>query len=239
MAVETSAIAVQVARVRERVARAAKQAGRDPAEITLVAVSKTFPASAIREAYAAGVRHFGENRVQEWEAKRLQLNDLEATWHLVGHLQTNKARRAVRLFHTVDSLDSIRLAEKLEAALADLDAPTGAAPARMPVLLEVRLAPEETKHGVEPEALPALAEAVLRLPHLELRGLMCIPPWAENPEQVRPYFRQLRQFRDRLEQQLGHCLPELSMGMSHDFEVAITEGATQIRLGTAIFGARD
>jgi pyridoxal phosphate enzyme (YggS family) len=239
MAVETSAIAFQVARVRERMARAAEHAGRDPTEITLVAVSKTFPATAIREAYAAGVRHFGENRVQEWEAKRSQLEDLEATWHLVGHLQTNKARRAARLFHTVDSLDSIRLAEKLEAALAELDAPPGTAPARMPVLLEVRLAPEETKHGVEPEALPALAEAVLGLRHLELRGLMCIPPWAENPEQVRPYFRQLRQLRDRLAQQLGHSLPELSMGMSHDFEVAITEGATQIRLGTAIFGARD
>ncbi len=239
MAVEASAIAAKVAQVRERMMRAAEQAGRDPAGITLVAVSKTFPATAIREAYAAGVRHFGENRVQEWETKRSQLHDLEATWHLVGHLQTNKARRAARLFHTVDSLDSIRLAEKLEAALAELDTPPSVAPARMPVLLEVRLAPEETKHGVEPEALPALAEAVLELRHLELRGLMCIPPWVENPEQVRPYFRLLRQLRDQLEQQLGCSVPELSMGMSHDFEVAITEGATQIRLGTAIFGARD
>jgi len=238
MAVETSAIAVNLARVRERIARAAEHAGRDPAEITLVAVSKTFPAAAIREAYAAGVRHFGENRVQEWEAKHPLVADLAATWHLVGHLQTNKARRAARLFHTVDSLDSWKLAQKLDAAVAELAASGPRREVVLPVLIEVRLAPEETKHGVEPEELPALAEAVLGLRHLELRGLMCIPPLLVDPEQVRPYFRRLRTLRDDLQQRLGRPLPELSMGMSHDFEVAIQEGATQVRLGTAIFGAR-
>jgi PLP dependent protein len=247
MGVDTASIAANLDTVRERVARAAQRAGRKPEEITLVAVSKTFPAESIRLAYAAGVRHFGENRVQEWEKKQPLLADLEATWHLVGHLQSNKAARGTRLFHSIDALDSAHLAQKLDDALVP--------PAKRLVLIEVRLAPEETKNGASEADLPALVEAVLRLPHLDLRGLMCIPPYFDEPEQARPYFRRLRELRDALRRSLraegaGHpgasalpgaeesLLPDLSMGMSHDFEVAVEEGATQVRLGTAIFGPR-
>jgi len=229
-----TSIADRLERVRERIARAAERAGRKPEEITLVAVSKTFPAEAIREAYVAGVRHFGENRVQEWEGKQPHLTDLKATWHLVGHLQSNKARRAAALFHAVDSLDRVELAEKLSRTLAD-----GKAAKRLAVLIEVRLAPEETKTGVEEKDLPRLAEAAAALPHLDLRGLMCLPPYLDDPERLRPYFRRLRELRDALSREIGRPLPELSMGMTHDFEVAIEEGATQVRLGTAIFGARN
>ncbi|HEX2715313.1 MAG TPA: YggS family pyridoxal phosphate-dependent enzyme [Candidatus Acidoferrales bacterium] len=225
MGVDTASIAANLETVRERIARGAHRAGRKPEEITLVAVSKTFPAESIRLAYAAGVRHFGENRVQEWEKKQPLLADLEATWHLVGHLQSNKAARGARLFRSIDTLDSLHLAQKLDHALAP-------AAARLTVLIEVRLAPEETKNGANEAGLPALTEAVLRLPHLDLRGLMCIPPYFDDPQQARPYFRRLRELRDALR------LPELSMGMSHDFDVAIEEGATQVRLGTAIFGPR-
>jgi len=255
----SSAIASNLERLRERIARAAARAGRRAEDVTLVAISKTFPVEAIREAYACGVRHFGENRVQEWEGKQAQLADIDATWHLVGHLQSNKARRAAHLFHAIDSLDRIELAQKLDRAWAeDLkkpitenteaqrtqrepiaeDAEAQRAQRKLEVLLEVRLAPEETKTGVSPEELPRLVEATLTLPHLDLRGLMCIPPLLDDPEQVRPYFRSLRELRDRLTSQLGTPLPELSMGMSHDFEVAIEEGATQVRIGTAIFGER-
>ena len=229
MGVQATSIAANLEGVRERILRAAERAGRKPEQITLVAVSKTFAAESIRLAHAAGVRHFGENRVQEWEAKQPFLADLDATWHLVGHLQSNKAARAARLFHAVDSLDSLPLARKLDRAVAR----------RLPVLIEVRLAPEETKSGVNEADLPVLAEAVLGLSHLELRGLMCIPPYLYDPVQVRPYFRKLRELRDALAARLGQPLPELSMGMSHDFEVAIEEGATQIRLGTALFGPRE
>ena len=241
MSVEIASIAANLARVEERIARAAERAGRDPREITLVAVCKTFPAGAIRAAYAAGVRHFGENRVQEWETKQPQLAGLDAVWHLVGHLQSNKARRAAQLFNAIDSVDSVSLAEKLNSALADGGA------RRLAVLVEVRLAHEDTKTGVDEPGLRPLAEAVLRLPHLDLRGLMVIPPYFDDPEQARPFFRRLREVRDDLRRNLGASaaasgkeplFPELSMGMSHDFEVAIEEGATQVRLGTAIFGAR-
>ena len=228
----TATIATNLERVRERIARAAERAGRHAEEITIVAVSKTFPASAIREAYGCGLRHFGENRVQEWATKRPQVSDLDATWHLVGHLQSNKAQRAARLFHAVDSLDDVSLAKKLSDAVAQGGA------SRMPVLLEVRLSHEETKTGVSEAELTRLAETVLGLPHLDLRGLMTIPPYFENPEGARPIFRKLKQIRDELSSQLTRELPELSMGMSHDFEVAIEEGATQIRLGTALFGER-
>ncbi len=260
MGVETSSIAANVEAVRGRILRAAARAGRKPEEITVVAVAKTFPAESIRLAHAAGVRHFGENRVQEWEQKRPLLEDLDATWHLVGHLQSNKAGRAVRLFHTIDSLDSLPLAQKLASAMAGLTEvggqsfssdvgagglPRASAPEgklrrvpQLPVLIEVRLALEETKTGVSEADLVGLAEGVLALPHLDLRGLMCVPPYFEDPEQVRPYFRRLRELRDALVTRLRVPLPELSMGMSHDFEVAIEEGATQVRLGTAIFGAR-
>jgi pyridoxal phosphate enzyme (YggS family) len=232
-------------RVRERIERAARRAGRNPEEITLVAVSKTFPAEAIRAAFEAGVRHFGENRVQEWERKRGSLSDLPATWHLVGHLQSNKARRAVELFHTIDSVDSLELARQLDRIVAERAGGGGKAE-RLPVLLEVRLAPEASKSGAEPEEVPGIVAGMLALSHLELQGLMCIPPFAENPEESRPYFRRLREL---LEQARAGCvakagaeaaaaLARLSMGMSGDFEVAIEEGATEVRLGTAIFGER-
>ncbi len=282
MGVETSSIAANVEVILERILRAAQRSGRKPAEITLVAVAKMFPAESIRAAYAAGLRHFGENRVQEWEAKRPLLADVDATWHLVGHLQGNKAARAVRLFHCVDSLDSIALAQKLDHAMASLcsgglnlsrtpsrePATDGAlkrtatrtggtsapvigegAAHRLPVLIEVHLGDEPSKTGVTEADLPALAEAALALPHLDLRGLMCLPPYFDDPERVRPFFRHLRELRDALRRHSSchsesasadeeSLLPELSMGMSHDFEAAIEEGATEVRLGTAIFGSR-
>jgi pyridoxal phosphate enzyme (YggS family) len=223
-------IAGNVAEVGERIEKAANRAGRQPEEITLVVVSKTIPAERIQEAYSAGVRHFGESRTQEWEAKAPLLVGLDATWHLVGHLQRNKAARAVNLFHEIDSLDTLPLAEKLERGAGD--------GRRLPVLLEVKLDPEGKKAGCVPEDLPRLAEGVLLMPHLELRGLMTVPPAVKELEEVRPYFRRLRELRDSLAAQVKLALPELSMGMSRDFEIAIEEGATQIRVGTAVFGER-
>ncbi len=220
-------------RVQKRIAAAARRAGRRGEEVTLIGVSKTHPPEAIRAAYEAGLRHFGENRVQEWERKRSSVEDLDAKWHLIGHLQSNKAARAAGLFHCVDSVDDFALAQRLDRARHDL----GAAD-RMRVLLEVRVAEEETKSGVSAAELPALAEKVTMLPRLELAGLMCIPPFLEDSESVRPYFRRLRELRDELETRLGRALPVLSMGMSHDFEVAIEEGASEVRIGTALFGTR-
>ena len=188
----------------------------------------------IREAFEAGVRHFGENRVQEWEGKRGVVEELGATWHLVGHLQSNKAARAARLFHCVDSVDDFALAQRLDKARHDLGVEE-----RMRVLIEVRVAEEEMKSGVSVAELSSLVERVTKLPRLELMGLMCIPPFAEDPEQVRPHFRRLRELRNELGKQVGRDLPVLSMGMSHDFETAIEEGATEIRIGTALFGTRD
>jgi pyridoxal phosphate enzyme (YggS family) len=246
-------IAQNLAAIRERIARAAARAGRNPDQVTLVAVSKTFSAEHIREAYTAGVRHFGENRVQEWEGKYSQVADLDATWHLIGHLQSNKARRAAGLFHTIDSVDSLSLAQKLDRAVSESSAALQGGiplPSRLPILIEVRLSPELTKSGVHPDELHALAEAILALPHLDLRGLMTIPPLLNNPEDVRPYFCRLRELRDSLRTLLASMaglsltpaprplIPVLSMGMSHDFEVGIEEGATQVRLGTALFGER-
>jgi len=221
------------ASVQERIASAGQKAGRRAEEITLIAVSKTHPAEAIRMAYAAGLRHFGENRVQEWEGKRAAVGDVPATWHLVGHLQSNKAARAAGLFHTVDSVDDLALVQRLDRARSELNARE-----KLRVLLEVRLAPEEAKTGVTPEELPALAEKLVLLSQLELAGLMCIPPLEEDAENARPYFRRLRELRDDLSTKLGRPLPVLSMGMSHDFGVAIEEGATEVRIGTAIFGGR-
>jgi len=231
--------------------------------VTLVAISKTFPGTAIRAAWEAGIRHFGENRVQEWEGKRAEVVDLAATWHLVGHLQSNKARRAAQQFNAVDSLDSIDLARRLSTAVAEGAEAAGvapgfrpasageSAPGRLRVLVEVRLAPEKTKTGADPVDLEALARGVLELPRLDLRGLMCIPPLESNPEQARLYFRRLRELREALRTTLAATpaaaataargetfLPVLSMGMSQDFEVAIEEGATEVRIGTAVFGSR-
>ena len=207
-----------------------------------MAVSKTQPAEAIRAAYEAGVRHFGENRVQEWESKRAALADLvDARWHLIGHLQSNKARKAAGFFHRVDSVDSVALAAKLNAAVAELGGE------QLGVLIEVRVSPEAAKSGVEEAGLSDLVDAIVALSHLELRGLMCIPPFFEEAEKARPFFRRLCELRVSLctllakrhsERREESILPELSMGMSHDFEVAIEEGATQVRVGTALFGAR-
>jgi pyridoxal phosphate enzyme (YggS family) len=220
--------------VRERIFVAAQRTGRRAEEITLIGVSKMHPAEAIREAYAAGLRHFGENRVQEWEGKESGTRDLNATWHLIGHLQSNKAVRAAKLFHAIDSVDDFALSQRLDRARSE----AGAA-AKLRVLIEVHIAKEEAKSGAEVEELPVLAEKVAGLPMLELVGLMCIPPFAENVEETRPYFKRLRELRDDLTKRLGLVLPVLSMGMSHDFEVAIEEGATEVRVGTALFGTRN
>jgi pyridoxal phosphate enzyme (YggS family) len=224
-------LAANLARVRKRIARAAEVAGRLADEITLVAVSKTFSVEAIRAAYDVGVRHFGENRVQEMDTKRPKLADLDATWHFIGHLQSNKARLATQLFDRLDALDSLPLAQKLDTAAREHGK-------RLPVLIEVHLGGEQTKSGVAEGDLPVLIEGVAALPNLELRGLMAVPPYCHDPERVRPYFRQLRVLRDTLSQGSGRQFPSLSMGMSHDFEVAIEEGATEIRVGTALFGTR-
>jgi PLP dependent protein len=250
----TPIIAENLARIRERIERAASRAGRSAGEVTLVAVSKTHPAERIREAYNVGVRHFGENRVQEWESKCASVLDLDATWHLIGHLQSNKVNRAARFFHTIDSVDTVALAERLEraqkefttegtedtekkrASVNSADAVNGE---RLRVLIEVKLDPGAAKSGVGGDQVAWLAEAVLRLPHLDLRGLMGVPPYLENAEKVRPYFRRSRELRDNLRAKFGAgTLPVLSLGMSHDFEVAIEEGATEIRIGTALFGVR-
>jgi len=222
-----------VAQVRERIAAACRRSGRRLDEVKLVAISKTFPPESIRAAYEAGLRDFGENRVQEAAAKRPALADLSVTWHLVGHLQTNKAKAARELFHWVDSVDSFRLAQKLEHA----EPSSGE---RLAVLLEVNLGEEASKTGVGDSEIFQLAQQISQLATLEVRGLMVIPPFFDDPEQVRPYFRRLRQLAQEIEARKipNLSMQELSMGMSHDFEVAIEEGATMIRVGTAIFGER-
>jgi len=242
-------IAGNIAHIRERIVAAAARAGRNPSEIALMAVSKTMPADRIREAFEAGQRLFGENRVQEFQAKHAELSAAsptvasaavcnvfeieQAEFHLIGHLQSNKAAKAVELFHSVDSVDSLRLAERLDAAAAKLGK-------TLRVLAEVNVGGEQEKSGIAPDS-PELLEilrAASRLRNLEFRGLMTIPPFTENPEGARPYFRRLRELRDRLSAETGIALPELSMGMSHDFEIAVEEGSTCVRIGTAIFGGR-
>ena len=231
MASQDTLIASNLAEIRERIAQSAARAGRIGEDITLVAVSKTFPPGAIRSAYELGLRHFGENRVQERESKQAAVADLDATWHLIGHLQSNKARRAANLFNRVDSVDSVALAQKLDTAAASETK-------RLKILIEVHLGGEATKSGVPEAGLPALAESIAQLQNLELLGLMTIPPYFDEPEQVRPYFRRLRELCDQIGAQLRSPLTVLSMGMSHDFEIAIEEGATEIRVGTALFGER-
>jgi len=225
-----SAIALQqdlkagVERVRERIARACQRAGRDPDSVTLIAVSKGQPVEAVRAAYAAGLRHFGENRIQEAAPKieAAKAAGVEATWHLVGHLQSNKAKAAAADFDIIHSVDSAKL-------LARLD---GAAPAPRDVLLQVNVAAEPQKQGIAPGEVEALVEAAGEAANLRLRGLMTIAPIAADPEDVRPVFHELRELAERFE------LPDLSMGMTDDFEVAIAEGATLVRVGRAIFGER-
>ncbi len=227
-------IADRVAAVRERIARAADRASRSPGDVTLVAISKTHPADAVRAAFAAGVRDFGENRVQEAEPKIAATADLAASglrWHLVGHLQSNKVRRAAALFDVVQSVDSLELAERLARFGAEAVRPVRG-------LVQVDLAGEETKFGLpEAELLPVL-EALRGREGLRVEGLMVLPPYFEDPERARPYFRRLRSLHDR-----AHAAGllegrELSVGMSHDFEAAVEEGATIVRVGTAIFGER-
>jgi pyridoxal phosphate enzyme (YggS family) len=219
--------------IRERIGAAAKRSGRREEDITLIAVSKTHPAEAIRTAFALGVNHFGENRVQEWEGKRGAVEDLPGEWHLIGHLQSNKAARAAKLFHSVDSVDDLALAQRLHRARSE-----SGDTRKLRVLIEIRVAPEETKSGVEIAELPMLAEEIVGLGNLDFQGLMCIPPFFDEPEKARPYFVSLRELKERLEATLGRKLPVLSMGMSHDFEFAIEEGATEVRVGTALFGTR-
>jgi PLP dependent protein len=230
-------IAENLAIVRERIAAAARRLGRRPEDVALMAVSKTFPAEGIQEAYAAGQRLFGENRVQEFAEKSAAVADLaNAEFHLIGHLQSNKAARAAQLFSTVESLDSLALARKLDAAAA-------ANPnRRLAVLIEINVGGEAAKSGVAPDSpeLEQLLTAAPGLQHLEFRGLMTIPPFTEDPEGARGYFRRLRELHDRIATRHlpAVSMDVLSMGMSHDFEVAIEEGSTCVRLGTAIFGER-
>jgi PLP dependent protein len=219
--------------VRARLHAAARSAGRDPGSVQLVAVSKLQPAAAVREAYAAGQRDFGENYVQELVQKADQLRDLpELRWHLIGHLQRNKARLVVPLTSLLHTVDTAELALELSRRFA------GIAPekARLPVLVEVSIAGEEQKHGVAPEALTELLASIEALPSLLLRGLMCVPPFTEDPAGARPFFDELARLRER--HGGPQRLPELSMGMTHDLEQAVAAGATLVRVGTAIFGAR-
>jgi pyridoxal phosphate enzyme (YggS family) len=212
----------RLAAVRERLARAAERAHRDPAGVLLLAVTKVFPASVIHDAYALGLRDFGENYVQEFEGKAPEVASLaDARFHLIGHLQSNKSRKAAELFQTIQTIDSAKLARRLNEASRPLR-----------VMLEVKLSYEDAKSGADPEELPELIAAVRECPNLDLRGLMTMPPWSDDPEAARGYFRQLRELAER------HSLPELSMGMSHDLETAIEEGATCVRVGTALFGKR-
>jgi pyridoxal phosphate enzyme (YggS family) len=227
------AIADRLTDIRARIERAARSVGRDPSSVTLVAVSKTFPTTAVRDAYAAGQRDFGENRVQEGLQKIDAAGDLAIRWHLLGHLQTNKARKAAPAFAVIQSVDSVELLQKLDAVAAD-------AGHRPDLLIQVDLAHEATKHGVPPDTVPRLFDAAARCRAARLVGLMTLPPAPETPEDARPWFRQLRELRDQW-QAAGvpaTMLGELSMGMSGDYEVAVQEGATIVRVGTAIFGER-
>jgi len=216
--------------VKRRIAAAAHRAGRDPGEVRLVAVSKKVDLERIRQAVAAGHRLFGENYLQEAKTKIPALGP-GLSWHLVGSLQTNKAKGAVELFDLIHAADRQRLVQALDQAAAAFGK-------IQDLLIQVNLAGEETKSGAAPEEVPELLREVTRLPHLRVLGLMTMPPWFDDPEKVRPYFRELRELRDRLRRLVGLPLTELSMGMSGDYEAAVEEGATLVRVGTAIFGAR-
>jgi pyridoxal phosphate enzyme (YggS family) len=229
-------IAENIAGIRQRIAAAAARVKRSPDSITLMAVTKTVEPARIREAYEAGLRMFGENRVQEFEGKMEALRDLnDAEWRLIGHLQSNKAKKAVESFHWVDSVDSLRLAQKLNEAAKQLGR-------TLPVLIEIKVSEEESKAGIEMDS-PGLEDLLLgaaKLESLSIRGLMTVPPYTEDPEGARLYFRTLRDLRDKiaLRKLPNISMDVLSMGMSNDFEVAIEEGSTCVRVGSAIFGAR-
>lgn len=238
---DASVLHARAEEVLGRIGRAARRAGREPGEVTLVAVSKTHPAALVREAAAAGLRDFGENRVQEAEGKIAELKPEapDVRWHLIGHLQPNKARRAARLFDLIHSVDSVALVERLERICAEDGR------AALDVLVQVDLAGEESKGGATEAELPAIFEALKDCRRVRCRGLMTLPPFFEDAERVRPYFRRLRNLRDlwrlrggRVRGGLAEDAGELSMGMSHDFEVAVEEGATLVRVGTSVFGER-
>ena len=223
--------------INRRIAAACERAGRQASEITLVAVSKTVTVARIREAIEAGVHTLGESRVQEAAAKIPELSAISAErkvqWHLIGHLQSNKARRAVELFDAVHSVDDFKLAERLDLL-------AGESGKRLPIFIEVNLGGEKSKTGAAPGEVLPLCEQIGKLPRLELKGLMTVPPLSDNPEDARPFFRHLRRLRDEARQAgaAGGQFNDLSMGMSDDFEIAIEEGATFVRIGTALFGAR-
>jgi hypothetical protein len=223
-------ISANLERIRNEIADACAHAHRDPGSVALMAVSKMHPPEAILEAHAAGQRLFGENRVQEWQSKQPVVSAADIVMHLIGPLQNNKTTKAAELFHAVDTLDSFKTAERLHRAAAALNK-------TIPVLIEVKLSPEDTKHGLAPEDLPTLLEELAPLTNLTVRGLMTVPPWSEDPKPARPYFQHLRRLRDEL-QPTHPTLTELSMGMTNDFRVAIEEGSTTVRIGTAIFGKR-
>jgi pyridoxal phosphate enzyme (YggS family) len=225
-------IAENLLEVKNSIAAAARRAGRDPAEVRLVVVSKTVPVERLKEAVEAGQHLFGENYLQEAQPKIAALGD-EVTWHFVGALQTKKAKGVVGLFDVIHSVDRLKLAQALDQAAAKRGL-------IQDILIQVNLAGEETKSGVEPEEAAGLLKEIVKLPHLRVTGLMTMPPWFSDPERVRPYFRALRELRDRLRELsiTDSPLSELSMGMTGDFEVAVEEGATLLRVGTAVFGER-
>lgn len=231
-----SLIVENLAGIHDRISQAAGRVGRNPDSVTVMAVSKTIEPEQIRHAYHAGIRVFGENRVQEFSEKSSALNDLsEVEWHLIGHLQTNKAKKAVELFQAVDSVDSLRLAQKLDQAAAQSGK-------TLRVLIEINVGGEENKTGVAADSpeLEELLQDARNLKRLQISGLMTIPPYTSNPEGARPYFRKLRAERDSIAARNlpGIHMNILSMGMSHDFEIAVEEGSTCVRIGTAIFGER-
>lgn len=228
---ETNKFSERLVQVRERTEKACQRAGRSPNEVKILAVSKTQTPESIRAAADCGLGVFGENRIQEARQK-IPLCPAQLEWHLIGHLQTNKVRDAVRLFQIIHSVDSQKL-------LAAIDAAGGLTGRIMPVFLEVNVSGEGSKFGLAPDSVPETLEYANSLKRVEVTGLMTIPPAAKNPEDARPFFRKLRLLRDQWRQQTGFVLNELSMGMSHDFEVAVEEGATWIRLGTVLFGKRE
>jgi len=227
-------LSARLQNIRQRIAACAIRNHRAPEEITLIAVSKTHPPEIVQQALDAGARDFGENRVQEAADKIAQMGSARARWHLIGHLQANKARRAVTLFDVIHSLDSKALAERLDRLCREEKRE------HLPVLIQIDLGDEATKSGASEAELPELVQAVNACERLQLTGLMTLPPFFEDAEKARPYFRRLRELRDALRRHgdFGARAGELSMGMSHDFEVAIEEGATMVRVGTAIFGTR-
>ena len=225
-------IADNLARLLEQIADACRRSNRPESEVALMAVSKVHPFEVILEAYAAGQRLFGENRVQEFQEKSRHLGELiGAEFHLIGPLQSNKTSRAAELFDSVDTVDSLKIAQRLNSAAAALKK-------RLPIIIEVKLSPEESKHGLGPEELPELLAAMKDLESVEAVGLMTVPPWSEDAETARPYFRELRRLRDE-SLKLHPALTQLSIGMSNDFVVAIEEGSTCVRVGTALFGKRE